>query len=51
MNDDIICSCHHKMVKCGETTDTSLGKSTQRFKYVCPHCGNVAFLDPDKWDL
>ena len=49
--DDIICRCSHKMVKIGEVTDTSLGKSTQRIKYVCPHCGNEAFLDPKKWNL
>lgn len=49
--DDIICRCSHKMVKIEEVTDTSLGKSTQRIKYVCPHCEDVAFLDPIRWNL
>lgn len=36
------------MVKIGGVTDTSMEKSTQRIKCVCPHCGNVAFLDPKR---
>ena len=48
---EIICRCGHKMVRIGQQNDTSFGKNTKRIEYSCPNCGNVAFLDPEKWDL
>ncbi len=48
---EIICSCGHKMIKVGPQEDTSFGKITKRIKYSCPSCMNIAFLDPEKWNL
>ena len=48
----VFCNCcHHEMTKLGTTSDCTFGIETARVKYVCPNCGHVAFLDPEKWNL
>ena len=49
--DKINCRCGHEMTKIGLQTDSFGTKKMKRVKYVCPHCGNEAFLDPEKWNL